>query len=237
LATVLRMPYVKRIICLANSFKYPRGRCIAGREVVGERNYGGWIRPVSSRPTQELQLSECRYKGSGSLKLLDIIDVPLLKPVPHAHQTENYEIEPAPSWNKVGELPWDDLDALCELPESLWINSDHTNAGYYDCMSPQEAATQPNSLVLIKKEHFVVEVGSSTWNGKTTKKYRGKFEYKGKDYSLSLTDPIARTAFASKPDGDYPVDDAYLCISLTETYKDDGRCHKLVAAVITSRPL
>ena len=160
-----------------------------------------------------------------------------MKPVPHAHQTENHEIEPAGVWKKVGELPWDDLKALRERPESLWINSHHTHAGHNDCMSPQEAATQPNSLVLIKQKHFVVEVGSSTWNGRTTKKYRGKFDYKGTHYSLSLTDPIARTAFASKPEGDYAVDDVYLCISLTETYEDDGRCHKLVAAVITPRTL
>lgn len=231
------MPYVKRIVCLANSFKYPRGRCIAGREVVGEGNYGDWIRPVSSRPTQELQLSEFRYEAEGSPKLLDIVDVALLKPVPHAHQTENHEIEPGRPWKKVGELTWDDLEALRERPESLWINSDHTNAGYYDCMSPEQAATQPNSLVLIKKKHFLVEVGSNTWNGRTKRKYRGKFEYKGTHYSLSLTDPIARTAFASKPEGDYAVDDLYLCISLTETYEDDGRCHKLVAAVIADRTL
>ena len=34
------MAYVKRIVCLANSFK-PGGSCIAGREVIGN-GFGGW---------------------------------------------------------------------------------------------------------------------------------------------------------------------------------------------------
>jgi hypothetical protein len=32
--------------------------------------------------------------------------------------------------------------------------------------------------------------------------------------------------------GDHPLNDVYICVSLTEPYEQDGRCHKLVAAVI-----
>jgi hypothetical protein len=85
---------------------------------------------------------------------------------------------------------------------------------------------------------FTVEIGSKTWNEKTTKTYRGKFRYKDVDYSLSLTDPVAIAAFAAKAKGDYEVNNVYLCISLTEPWeKDNNRCHKLVAAVMSNPPL
>jgi hypothetical protein len=70
------MSYVKRIVCLANSYKAPGGRCIAGKEL----DSGAWIRPISSRATCELQFPEYRYENWTGPKLLDIVDVPLLRP-------------------------------------------------------------------------------------------------------------------------------------------------------------
>lgn len=228
------MAYVKRIVCLANSYKPPNGRCIAGREVVGNE-YGGWIRPVSARPTAEVSFSEYKYENNASPRLLDIIDVPLLNADPRHHQTENYIIESSGRWVKRGELPWGALAQLRDQPASLWINSDHTNAGCYDCISQAEAATVHDSLVLIKPENFIVEVGRNYWSAK--KSYRGKFEYNGTHHNLSVTDPVARDAFATKQDGDYPLNDVFLCVSLTEPYEHDDRCHKLVAAIISNLPL
>lgn len=231
------MAYVKRIVCLANSYKPPDGRCIAGIEVLGKGKFGSWIRPISARDTAEVSYDEYKYQSGHSPKLLDIIDVPLLKHAPHSHQTENHILDPKSWWVKQGELAWDDLDEMRERPGSIWINSDHTRAGYYDCMSPAEAATLENSLLLIKKKAFTVEVGTSSWNGRTKRIYRGKFDYKGIQHNFSLTDPVARSAFSTKQEGDHPLNDVYLCVSLTEPYKEDGRCHKLVAAVIRNPPL
>ena len=55
--------------------------------------------------------------------------------------------------------------------------------------------------------------------------------------TLSVTDPVVRGAFAGKEETDYPLNDIYLCVSLTEPYEHDDRCHKLVAAVIVNGPL
>lgn len=229
------MGYIKRIVCLANSYKPPQGRCVAGIEVLEHGKYGKWIRPVSERETQEVSYSEYKYQNGDTPKLLDIIDVPLLKAVPHNHQTENHVIEAKAWWVKKGELDWDELEEVREKPETIWINSDHTQVGLYDCMSAKEAGTLKGSLLLIKPKDFVVEVGTSAWNGKKT--YRGNFDYKGQHHSLSLTDPVARKAFSAKKEGEYPVDGVYLCLSVTEPYKEDGRCHKLVAAIIRNPPL
>jgi putative nucleic acid modification protein with dual OB domain len=229
------MSYVTKLVCLAISYKPPNGRCIAGRQVLRDGEYGGWIRPVSARPTAEVIFSEYKYQNDTTPKLLDIIDVPMLKAAPHNHQTENHVIDAKKSWVKTGQLSWGELEKLRERPASLWTNSDHTNPGHYDCMSKTEAATLESSLLLIKKSNFVVEVGSNPWTGRPV--YRGKFDYEHTHYNLSLTDPVAREVFAPKGEGDYALKDVYLCVSLTEPYEKDGRCHKLVAAIISNPPL
>ncbi len=231
------MTIVKRIVCLANSFKIG-GRCIAGREVLKKGNFGGWIRPVSARPTAEVKFSEYKYHNNTNPGVLDIIDVPLLKAAPHGHQTENHVINPEKYWKKVGELSWDKLEQLREQPRSLWINSDSTDAGAFNCISRAEASTLDGSLVLIKKKKFSVEVSSTSWEGRKKTTYRGNFRYNGIYYSLSVTDPVVRDAFKGKSEGEYQLKDVYLCISLTEPWdKDNNRCHKLIAAIIKDPPL
>ncbi len=135
-----------------------------------------------------------------------------------------------------GVVVQDKEEPSTDRPSSLWINSDCTRGGINNCISSQEAATLQDSLVLIKPTDFVLEIGPDPWTG-TGRKYRGRFKYKGTHYNLSVTDPAAMRAFGSQPEGDYPFGDVYLCISLTEPYQADGRCHKLVAAVIIDPPL
>jgi Dual OB-containing domain len=229
------MPYVKRIVCLANSYK-TGGTCIAGKEVLAN-GYGGWIRPVSARSTAEVSLSESRYENCSSPKLLDIMDVALLNPAPQHHQTENHVIDTTQRWTKVGELPWEALAQLVDRPPTLWINRDSTSAGTFNCISQAEATTLHDSLTLIRPGNFAIEVATHTWVGGAKRRYAGNFNYKGVYYSLNLTDPVARRAFGTRGEGEYPLTEAYLCVSLTEPYKEDGRCHKLVAAVIHNPPL
>ena len=95
----------------------------------------------------------------------------------------------------------------------------------------------PGSLFLLKMKTLIVEVSSSSWEGETWRTYKGKFDYNGVYYKFNLTDPIAVAAFASRKEGDYPLRDIYICVSLTEAYKEDSRCHKLVAAIISNPPL
>jgi hypothetical protein len=230
------MPYVKRMICLANSYK-PRGRCIAGKEVLAENRYGGWIRPVSSRPGEEVSLSECRYRDHVVPNLLDIIDVPLLTPAPNQHQSENHTLDPERRWVRTGSFSWAELEPLCDRPRSLWINRESTRLGQNDCLTQSEASLFRTSLFLIKMKDFTVELGSKVWDGVKTRVYRGVFRYGNADHNLSVTDPAVRDAFADKSEGVYPLRNVYLCISLTEPYEEDGRCHKLVPAVIANPPL
>src|SRR5206468_2859420 len=108
------MVTVKRIICLANSKKMS-GRCIAGREL-GAGGAGQWIRPVSSRPNEEVSENERQYADGSDPGLLDVIDVPLLRQAPHACQTENWLLDPSQYWRRIRRANWNELQACIENP-------------------------------------------------------------------------------------------------------------------------
>jgi len=227
--------YTKTIVCLANSTK-KGGKCIGGREVL-EKGYGGWIRPVSARPTAEVSNSEYRYGTGGFCQLLDVVEIPLLSHEPRRHQTENHVIDAACHWARAGRVSFRDLSELIERPASLWLNGAHTTSGLNDCIPEDGENTLTNSLTLIEPEFFMVHVGIEHPGSQWAKQgVRGNFSYRGVEYNLRITDPTVEYLFRSKGDGDYRLNDVYLCVSLTEPF-DDNRCHKLVAAVFSERSL
>src|ERR1035438_402373 len=65
---------------------------------------GAWIRPVSPRPKGELSSWEYSYDDGGRPKVLDIIDVPLVREARENPQTENHIVAPTGRWKKAGEL-------------------------------------------------------------------------------------------------------------------------------------
>ncbi len=233
------MAYVKTVVCLANSIKQHPGRCIAGREWLEGDKIGGWIRPVGNRPGDHVMPSEfsCDKRAP---RLLDIIEVPLLKPVPHDHQVENHLVDAKP-WKRVGELPYERLPELLEAPPSLWINNhaNDTEHGFYNCLTPAEAAEQNFSLTLIRPRNCVAIVDSATWEGVTKKKYHARFQHENVEYVLSITDPMVTDVLYKKDVCEYPLENVDLCVSLTEPNlkEKNPRCYKLVAAVFSERPL
>ncbi len=228
------MGYTKRMVCLAASLKNG-GLCLAGREIADAR-FGPWLRPVSARDTAELTYLEYRYADHTSPGVLDIVEVPLLEPLPHGHQTENALIDPTRRWVKLGRAAFRRLKDLREEPVGLWTNAGSTATGHFNCMSPEEALAFRSSLCLIAVDDLQIEVGRGLRGERACK---GLFSYKGVGYKLSITDPAIREAFEPRGLGTYPLEreDIFLCISLSEAFRIDGRCHKLIAAVITDRAL
>ena len=94
------MPEVKRILCLANSRKL-NGRCVAGIELVDDRKVG-WIRPVSEREKEEVSEYERQYPDGSDPKVLDLIDLSLLRHQPGTFQRENWLLDPDHYWEKAG---------------------------------------------------------------------------------------------------------------------------------------
>jgi hypothetical protein len=219
---------VKRIVCLANSFK-TKGYCVAGRELFADGRVGGWIRPVSARPTQEVTHAES-WCGGGPPKLLDVIDIPLAKHVPHFHQTENFEFEPGRPWKKVGAMTAAQLARMVEHPKVLWANTQHTHFGKNDCLTETEAQAFHRSLLLLALDRVIVNVSPSRRTDAMS--FRAAFEYNGIPYSLKLTDP-AITLPLSHIEGDHEFNKIFACVSLAAPFdRDNNRCHKLLAGMI-----
>lgn len=226
--------YTKAIVCLANSYKAPNGRCIAGREVL-KNAYGDWIRPVSDRDSGEIVFDEYKYESGETPALLDIIEIRFERGSAKLHQTENHVLDFSRRWVRRGRIAWEDLEALQDRPTSLWANNESSSTGVYDRVSCEAAAAMNHSLVLIQPQTFSIRVGANQWNGKKT--FRGHFNYNGTAYNFSVTDPAIRAVFGTKPNGDYPLNQVYLCVSLTLPYEHDNKCYKLVAAVISRERL
>jgi hypothetical protein len=99
------MAYSKAIICLVNA-RRPGGRCVAGKEIL-KTALGGWIRPVSARPTSEVSAEERQYERGAEPAILDIIGIPLRAPAPNNPQTENHIIDANSHWRKLGQFAWE----------------------------------------------------------------------------------------------------------------------------------
>jgi hypothetical protein len=231
------MAYVKRIVCLANSNKNG-GTCVAGREILASGQYGEWIRPVSERPTAEISFMESLYSNNQSPKLLDVIDVPLKRPAPRLHQTENHEIDPSRQWIRRGKLAWNEVPRLCDRPATIWPESSPAVCGSNNCISPEQAATYTDSLLFIRTSQLILQACPARNAGGSRLSNKAIFVYNGVEYRLTLTDPAAISAIAKAKNRKLDFDDVFLCISLTEPWPgDNNRCHKLVAAVVRNPPL
>ena len=219
----------KRMVCLASSLKRG-GLCIAGRELTGA-GVGAWTRPVSARPGAELTYLEYRYESGMGPKPLDVLDVPVLKPDRRGHQVENFLIDRSRRWMACGRLPFAHVAGLVEEPASLWTNSESTSSGQFNCMRAAEAAQFDWSLCLIQVRKLRIESRRAV---RGEKAFRACFDYKGVSYKLSVTDPAVRERFDTEPTGMYQIrtGEIYLCVSLSEVFEGDGRCHKLVASIL-----
>ena len=125
--------------------------------------------------------------NGGFPRLLDVMDIPVLRAEPHMHQTENYLIDTKHRWVKVGELPSSSLRRMVDQPETLWTNRDRTRTGTFNCVSCKEAATPNNSLTLIRPDKFAVRVSTRIVEGDSERSFQGAFSYNNTDYVLKLT--------------------------------------------------
>ena len=224
------MAQVKRIVCLANSRKRS-GRCIAGKEVL-QKGLGAWIRPVSARPSAEVSEEERRYEDGKDPRILDVIDVPVLAAAPVLHQKENYLIDPLCYWEKITTFPRDRLHELLDDPPALWIDSDSTYYGLNDRISLEQASGLRGSMLLIDPDNLNIAVRREGAKfGNPRRRVRAEFSVSGVRHVLVVTDPLAERDYLKGADGDFPVTDSYLCVSLGEVHSD-GNCYKLVATII-----
>lgn len=216
-----------KIVCLANSRKIC-GRCIAGKIIESNK----WIRPVSNRNSEEISEGEQQYKDGQMPKLLDIINIPVNSHKPTMHQKENYLINDRYYWTNVGIFT-ESLEELLDTPTDLWGTNSSSYYGRNDRISEGTCNNYNESLYLIKPQSLKIIVrveGEEFDNAK--RKVRAEFEYNGKIYIFSITDPVVERKYLSGENGNFtlPVESTYLCVSMGLSY--DGYCYKFVASII-----
>ncbi len=220
---------VKRVVCLANSRKLAE-RCVAGREWIGGRRAGAWVRPVSDRESQGVSEYERQYVDGSDPQVLDIIDIPVLEHRPQDHQTENWLLDPKCYWEKAGRLTPIDLPTFVDTAAPLWVDGYSTFKGRNDKIPVSAIAPVTDSLRLIRIDRLQLVVcrpGEAFGNNK--RRVQGRFRHAETQYALWVTDPRYERKYLSKLDGTYELGECYITISLEEPYQDS--CYKLVATI------
>lgn len=186
---------------------------------------------MSARPGGEVSEYERQYEDGSDPKVLDIVNVPVLKPLPEEWQTENWLLDSECYWEKEGTYSRVDLPRLEDPAASLWIDGHNTWNGVNDKIPLELMKSVSGSLRLIHVEGIKLKVFSpGEAFGNSKRRVRGRFSHARKYYALWVTDPRYEREYLAKPDGDYEIGKCYLTISLGEPYKD--ACYKLIAAII-----
>ena len=221
---------VKRIVCLANSRKLS-GRCVAGKELLANGAPGQWIRPVSDRENEEVSEYERQYEDGRDPRLLDVIDVPVLRTAPKNFQKENWLLDPNYYWEKVHSISANELDKFIDPASILFVNGDSTRNGLNDRILVEIANGLDSSLCLIKVDRLELVVSQPGIDfGNPKQRVQGRFEYNGVSYWLRVTDPCYERRYMQQPNGIYGINDVFLTISLGEPFQ--GHTYKLIAAII-----
>ena len=228
------------MVLLAKSYK-PGGRCIAGRRVefVEEKivTLGDWVRPVANDGTGKgaLTVDMYTYEDGSEAKVLDIVNVPVIKAFPLDGQPENYAIDESKKWKKI-----DFLDAKCVRRNKDEIGSvwnDTTTNSY--TVTPEYDVSQ--SLCLIQPSNFMITLSNdyNEHDEKYKRKIVANFDYSGISYaSISVTCPAVRRMLSKKypSEGEEAVtlslnkgDNYTLCMSLSPRFGREDLHYKLVA--------
>lgn len=203
--------------------------CFAGKEW-DDGKIGKWIRPIND-PSQgasgkAITESDQRLVASGDIaKLLDIVQVPLLKRAPNDYQPENYLIVPGHSWHRNQRFE-EDLSKLLDNPKELWNNYGEKNDRVKTTEARALVKKGTGSLYFIEGES--VKFSRNVYD---QRQLRAKFTYNRVEYDFSVTDPEAKNKYLRNTETE--AQNMYLCVSLAEPYTEKPNyCFKLVAGVI-----
>ncbi len=191
---------------------------------------------MSDRPSQEISKQERCYWDGDDPRVLDVVEVKMIRPQPQHHQRENHLIDHMSYWWNQGSCSWGRLLAAVEDPAGpLWLNGTSSSNGLNDRVPEAQANGLLRSLWVVRPEGLVL-TGEGKWTDSGPRpSVRAHFHLCGHRYSLVVTDPFIEDHFLARGDGEIRRDDALLCLSLGELYR--GFAYKLVASVITQRRL
>ena len=187
---------------------------------------------MSNRPHHEINGLEMRYKNGGMASVLDYIDITFQNPQPHHFQTENHLVDSV-RWSQAGTANWATLQNAVDTDTGpLWRNDESTFHGLNDKIEKTLANKLLSSLMLIRPENTSICVeDEDQYMGGYKRAVRVHFDYSKHRYIIKVTDPIALAKYKPMDEGNYPLYNVLLCLSLGEIYQ--GYAFKLVAAIFT----
>lgn len=215
------------VVCLANSRKHG-GRCVAGLRTAG----GGWVRFVSPLPDGTLTRFDYRIGDEDEARPMDVLSIGVARPRPQPNQPENWVIDETP-WQLVRRpadaAAWSVVNAaIVRGPELLGGTA---LALPYAAMQSQPA---PHSLAVIRPTRPILFVSAR----ENRRRLKLRFQLRGAEYDLYVTDPDWEQAVADWRPGEYPWwkivrggRTPLVTISLTEPCGDQQQCHKIVATI------
>lgn len=196
---------------------------------------GAWLRPISARATAEISEEERRYEDGVDPRVLDIMTIQFMKPVPHAHQQENHLIDDSFYWAKNGVATWRQLGDGIENPAGpLWLNGSSSSNGLNDRVPEAALAGMGRSLFLIRPDSLTISTASEGGDfGPSRRRVRAKFSLCSHDYTLAITDPVVERESLAGENGERVLKGAIVCVSLAEVFH--GHAYKVAAAVISQQ--
>ncbi len=215
----------RRLVILANSRK-GGARCVAGMEIRNRRAQD-WIRPIDGAGGTVANYFG-QYEDGSEPVVGDVLTLSLKGPEQRKdHQRENWWLDTSCRWRKDDKLTW---DQLCTLPMSdvpLWSDEQAGNSGFglNNRVRLSVARTLTSSLRLIRVSDLQIEVVHANHD-----RVDGTFEFLGKRFRLSVTDPVYEREYYNRPEGQYELGECLLTISLGEPFA--GFCYKLIAGII-----
>lgn len=234
------------MVLLAKSYK-PGGRCIAGRRVefIGENKVklGDWVRPVANDGTGKGALTSDMYTYENGIeaKVLDIVEVPIVRAFPLDGQPENYVVDATKKWKKIDCLADESIPRMTEGVSCIW--NDTTTESNKVTAEYDEQGLVSQSLCLIQPQNFIVTLSNEYDNhdGKYKRKIVASFDYLNVSYAnISVTCPAVRRILTNKypQQGKDPIsislkkgDNYILCMSLSPRFGNEDIHYKLVATV------
>ena len=209
-----------QIVCLANSYK-EGGRCLAGIEIkngnpVFQNGKPNWIRPVCQTAHNQVPTNLVEH-----IKLLDIIEIDILKNVPDSYQSENVLFD-TNTIKVISTLPSQNIANLCS-------NGQPNLFGNKGKAVTDEATNSLNhSLTLVKVQN--ASIYEKTYQDKENSQVRILFTFNRNQYDLPVTDPVFLSSYKSNKNLLNNVNEVFLVISLGILH--EGWHYKLVAGII-----
>lgn len=232
----------KAIVILANSVRSGH-RCVAGKELIragDEWEVGPWIRiadPGTKDGSVRYELTRCR--GGEEVQVLDVVEVPMQKPIGHEDHPEDWFVDTSQRWTHLTRMDVNELTRISDNPIDLWRDGGDGRSvpeGYVQKMG------EPSTLALIEnplnpRVSFWKEKGTSGRDSDTIEKIRMRLNcaYGGATHVFDITDPNFTQRYhlferaESREQMIRLESPLHLCVSLTRPW--NGRQYKIAATI------